>query len=117
MPAEPKVTTFILAVFPWFFLLLLVAIFDLSSLSFPHQQKNWQRLTNVPRHLLENLSKVRRLARKLNLPLAKLELKLMMPKQRPLVSKNCSKGPKMLNLPYTSKTLHRLHVSKGSSSV
>jgi hypothetical protein len=97
MPAELKVTTFILAVLSDFLLLLFVAIFDLSSF-FLSRQRNLQRPTNVPTHLLKNWSKVRRLARKPNLLLAKPKPRLMKPKQKLLVSRNCRKDLRMLNL-------------------
>jgi hypothetical protein len=78
-----------------FLLLSFVAIFDLSFL---FRQRNLQRPTNVPTHLLKNWSKVRRPARKPNLLLAKPKQRLMKPKQKLLVSRNCRRNLRMLRL-------------------
>jgi hypothetical protein len=78
-----------------FLLLSFVAIFDLSFL---FRQRNLQRPTNVPTHLLKNWSKVKRPARKPNLLLAKPKQRLMKPRQKLLVSRNCRRDLRMLKL-------------------
>ena len=88
---------FAVVVFYFLLLSLVTTFFDLS-LFFLFRQKNLQRPTNVPTHLLKNWSKVRRPARKPNLLLAKPKQRLMKPKQKLLVPKNCRKNLKMLKL-------------------